>query len=88
VHRIARRSLRDRTCRRVFLGLAALALLAGCIPNAPTTVVTFGMNSAPPNGLSGAAVTSDDARVVAYESMATNVVPQDTTFDIDIYAFE
>ncbi|HTL84085.1 MAG TPA: hypothetical protein VL856_02815 [Acidimicrobiia bacterium] len=46
------------------------------------------MNSAPPNGLSGAAVTSDDARVVAYESMATNVVPQDTTFDIDIYAFE
>ena len=58
------------------------------LPTAATTLVSLPSTGESTNGLSNVPVISGDGRIIAYVSRATNLVPDDTNGQADIFIFD
>ena len=67
------------------LAIAGTLLLAGCGPLVP---VAHGPDGAPADGRGYPATISDDGRLVAFTSDATNLVPGDTNAATDVFVLD
>lgn len=72
------------------LGASLALTVLPCLPQSSAAAITRipGMGGAQPNGFSGRPAISGDGRYIAFESNASNLVPDDTNGRTDIFLYD